>query len=194
MTTLNPSIAPRVLADTIAGTRVRDALLVVGGAILVGLSAQVSVLLPFTPVPFTMQTFAVLLVGAGLGWQRALPSMLLYLAAGSVGVPWFAGGSSGFGGASFGYIVGFILAAAVVGRLAEARADRKPLSTFATMVLGSGIIYAVGVPWLAVYYDVGLGRAISLGLVPFLVSDLLKAAAAGLLLPGTWWLVGRRKA
>jgi biotin transport system substrate-specific component len=194
MTTLNPSIAPRVLADTIAGTRVRDALLVVGGAILVGLSAQVSVLLPFTPVPFTMQTFAVLLVGAGLGWQRALPSMLLYLAAGSVGVPWFAGGSSGFGGASFGYIVGFILAAAVVGRLAEARADRKPLSTFATMVLGSGIIYAVGVPWLAVYYDVGLGRAISLGLVPFLVSDLLKAAAAGLLLPGTWWLVGRRQA
>ena len=194
MTTLNPSIAPRVLADTIAGTRVRDALLVVGGAILVGLSAQVSVLLPFTPVPFTMQTFAVLLVGAGLGWQRALPSMLLYLAAGSVGVPWFAGGSSGFGGASFGYIVGFILAAAVVGRLAEARADRKPLSTFATMVLGSGIIYAVGVPWLAVSYDVGLGRAISLGLVPFLVSDLLKAAAAGLLLPGTWWLVGRRQA
>jgi biotin transport system substrate-specific component len=194
MTTLNPSIAPRVLADTIAGTRVRDALLVVGGAILVGLSAQVSVLLPFTPVPFTMQTFAVLLVGAGLGWQRALPSMLLYLAAGSVGVPWFAGGSSGFGGASFGYIVGFILAAAVVGRLAEARADRKPLSTFATMVLGSGIIYAVGVPWLAVSYEVGLGRAISLGLVPFLVSDLLKAAAAGLLLPGTWWLVGRRQA
>ena len=194
MTTLNPSIAPRVLADTIAGTRVRDALLVVGGAILVGLSAQVSVLLPFTPVPFTMQTFAVLLVGAGLRWQRALPSMLLYLAAGSVGVPWFAGGSSGFGGASFGYIVGFILAAAVVGRLAEARADRKPLSTFATMVLGSGIIYAVGVPWLAVSYEVGLGRAISLGLVPFLVSDLLKAAAAGLLLPGTWWLVGRRQA
>ena len=193
MTTLNPTFAPRVLADTIAGTRVRDALLVVGGAILVGLSAQVSVLLPFTPVPFTMQTFAVLLVGAGLGWQRALPSMLLYLAVGAAGVPWFADGASGVNAPSFGYIVGFILAATVVGRLAEARADRMPVSTFATMLLGSAIIYAIGVPWLAVSLKLGLGEALSLGLVPFLISDVLKAAAAGLLLPGTWWLVGRRK-
>ena len=191
MTTLNPTLTPRVLADTVAGTRVRDAILVVAGASLVGLAAQVAVPLPFTPVPLTMQTFAVLLVGAGLGWQRALPSMLLYLGVGSLGMPWFAEGESGFGGASFGYVIGFVLAVTVVGRLAQARADRRPLTTFATMVLGSALIYTVGVPWLAVSLDVGLGKAISLGLVPFLFGDLIKAVAAGALLPGAWALVNR---
>lgn len=192
MATLDPTVAPRVLADTIAGTGIRDALLVAGGAGLVGLSAQVSVPLPFTPVPLTMQSFAVLLVGASLGWQRALPSMLLYLGIGAAGVPWFAEASSGFGGPSFGYILGFVLAATVVGRLAEARADRNPISTVATMVLGSALIYTVGVPWLAASLDVGIGKALSQGLVPFLVGDLIKAAAAGALLPGAWRLVDHR--
>jgi len=191
MAMLNPTLAPRVLADTVPGRRVRDVALVVGGAGLVGLAAQVAVPLGFTPVPLTLQSLAVLLVGASLGWQRALPSMLLYLAVGLAGVPWFASGTSGYPVATFGYILGFVIAATVVGRLAEARADRKPLTTFATMLLGSAVIYAFGAPWLAVATGTGLGETIVQGVLPFLFTDAIKAAIAGGLLPTVWWLVGR---
>jgi biotin transport system substrate-specific component len=143
-------------------------------------------------VPLTLQTLAVLLVGASLGWQRAVPSMLLYMVAGSVGVPWFADGSSGFVGASFGYIVGFVVAAAVVGRLAQAGADRKPLGSLATMVIGSAVIYAVGAPWLAVATGTGLGETLVDGVLPFVVTDLIKSVVAAGVLPTAWWLVGRR--
>jgi len=183
---------PLVLADLVAGTRVRDLALVAGGAATVGVAAQVAVPLPFTPVPLTLQTFAVLLVGAALGWQRAIPSMLVYLAAGSAGLPWFAEGSSGVAAPSFGYIVGFVLAAGVVGRLAGSGADRTPVRTFALMALGSALIYAVGVPWLAVALGVSLGEAVALGLTPFLVGDALKSLLAAGLLPATWRLTGRR--
>lgn len=192
MTTLNPTLPPRVLADTVAGSRVRDVLLVVAGAGLVGAAAQLSVPLWWTPVPLTLQTLAVLLVGASLGWQRAVPSMLLYMVAGSVGVPWFADGSSGFVGASFGYIVGFVVAAAVVGRLAQAGADRKPLGSLATMVVGSAVIYAIGAPWLAVATGTGLGETLVDGVLPFVVTDLIKSVIAAGVLPTAWWLVGRR--
>jgi len=191
MAMLNPTLAPRVLADTVPGRRVRDVALVVGGAGLVGLAAQVAVPLGFTPVPLTLQSLAVLLVGASLGWQRALPSMLLYLAVGLAGVPWFANGAGGYPVATFGYILGFVIAATVVGRLAEARADRKPLTTFATMLLGSAVIYAFGAPWLAVATGTGLGETIVQGVLPFLFTDAIKAAIAGGLLPTVWWLVGR---
>lgn len=183
---------PLVLADLVAGSRVRDLALVVAGAGFVGVSAQIAIPLPFTPVPLTMQTFAVLLAGAALGWQRAIPSMLLYLVAGAAGVPWFAEGSSGTAAPSFGYIVGFILAAAVVGRLARSGADRTPARTFALMALGSAMIYLVGVPWLAVALDVGIAEAVSLGLTPFLAGDAIKALLAAGLLPGAWRLVGDR--
>lgn len=184
---------PLVLADLVAGSsRVRDAALVLAGAGFVGLSAQVSVPLPFTPVPLTLQTFAVLLAGAALGWQRAIPSMLLYLLAGAAGLPWFAGGASGTAAPSFGYIVGFVLAAAVVGRLAGYGADRTPLRTCALMILGSAVIYLVGVPWLAVALGVDLAEAVALGLTPFLAGDAIKALLAAGLLPGAWRLVGRR--
>jgi biotin transport system substrate-specific component len=108
----------RVLADVVPGGAVRDAALVTAGAGLVGVLAQIAIPLPFTPVPLTMQTFGVLLVCASLGSARGLISMMLYAVMGIAGVPWFAEGGSGFGGASFGYVLGFILAAAVVGRLA----------------------------------------------------------------------------
>jgi biotin transport system substrate-specific component len=159
---------------------------------LVGAAAQLSVPLWWTPVPLTLQTLAVLLVGASLGWQRAVPSMLLYMVAGSVGVPWFADGSSGFVGASFGYIVGFVVAAAVVGRLAQAGADRKPLGSLATMVIGSAVIYAIGAPWLAVATGTGLGETLVDGVLPFVVTDLIKSVIAAGVLPTAWWLVGRR--
>jgi biotin transport system substrate-specific component len=193
MAMLTPSLTqPRVLADSVAGTRVRDAALVVGGAGLVGLAAQVAIPLWFTPVPLTLQTLAVLLVGASLGWQRALPALVLYASAGLVGVPWFSEGGSGYLGASFGYVIGFIVAAAVVGRLAAAGADRKPLSAFATMLVGGAVLYSIAVPWLAVSLDVSLAQALALGFVPFLLTDLIKTAAASALLPAAWKLVGRR--
>ena len=186
---LGPPTRARVLAEAVPGGLIRDAALVLGGAGLVGAAAQVSVPLPFTPVPLTGQTFAVLVVGAALGWRRGLASMLVYLLAGVAGAPWFAGGSSGAGGASFGYVVGFLLAAAAMGRLAALGGDRKPLRMFGLMLVGSALIYAVGVPWLALALHVGVGTAISLGLVPFLIGDMVKALAAALLLPTAWKLV-----
>ena len=185
---------PLVLADLVAaGSRARDVALVVAGAGFVALSALVSVPLPFTAVPLTLQTFAVLLTGAALGWQRAVPSMLLYLLAGAAGLPWFAAGESGTGFPTFGYIVGFVLAAAVVGKLAGSGADRTPLRTFALMALGSALIYLVGVPWLAVALDLSLAEALADGLVPFLGGDAVKALAAAGLMPGAWRLVGDRR-
>lgn len=185
--------APRVLADAIPGSLARDVLLVLGGAGLVGLAAQVSIPLPFTPVPVTGQTFAVLLVGASLGSIRGLLSMLLYLLAGLVGVPWFAGGSSGIAEGvlvpSFGYIVGFVLAGAVVGRLAERGWTRTVWGTAGAMLIGSLIIYGVGVPWLKVSLDATWADAFAWGLTPFLAGDALKVALAAGLFPAAWALL-----
>jgi biotin transport system substrate-specific component len=111
---------PRVLADVVPHTWVRQAILVSGGAALVGLAAQIAFYLPWNPaVPVTLQTFAVLLVGGALGSMRGAAAMTLYAILGGIGLPWFAGQSSGFGGAAFGYIIGFIIAAFIVGKLAE---------------------------------------------------------------------------
>lgn len=182
--------APRVLGDVIPGGLVRDVALVVGGAGLTALAAQVSIPLAFTPVPLTLQTFAVLLVGASLGTARGAASMLLYLVAGVAGAPVFSGGSAGAGGASFGYIVGFVLAAALVGRLAERGATRGALRTAAVMILGNLAIYAVGVPWLMAAVRVDLAKALALGVVPFLIGDLLKVALAAGFFPSAWRLAG----
>ena len=141
---------PRVLADVVAQTWVRNLVLVAGGTAFVGLSAQIAIPLPFTPVPLTLQTFAVLLTGAALGSLRGVLSMTLYAVAGIAGVPWFAEGSSGFSAPSFGYILGFILAAFIVGRIAEHGATRSVARTAGLMVVGNLVIYAVGVTWLKV--------------------------------------------
>ena len=187
------SLVPaRVLGDLLPGGLVRDGALVLGGAGLVGLFAQVSVTLPFTPVPITGQTFAVLLVGATLGTIRGVLSMMVYAMAGMAGVPWFADHSSGVALASFGYIVGFIVAAGVVGHLAERGATRTPLRTAAIMVLGSLVIYAFGVTWLKSSLGVSWSAAIALGLTPFLLGDAVKVALAAGLFPTTWRLVQRR--
>lgn len=181
-----------VLADLIPGERVRDAALVLGGAAFVGLAAQLSFHLPGTPVPVSGQTFAVLLAGAALGPARGLLSMALYLLAGGLGLPWYAGHGSGFGGVSFGYVIGFVLAATVVGGLARRGGDRTPLRMAATMVLGTLLIYAVGVPWLAASLHTSLPHAVRLGVRPFLAGDALKVIAAAGLFPLTWRLVNRR--
>ncbi|MFD5780997.1 biotin transporter BioY [Streptomyces sp. NPDC126933] len=187
--------APRtgaVLADLLPATRTRDIALVVGGAVLTGLAAQLSVPVPGSPVPVTGQTFAALLVGTALGPRRGFLSLAIYTLVGMVGMPWFSAGSSGPGGASFGYVLGMLLAATVVGALARRGGDRSVPRTAGTMVLGSLVIYAVGVPYLAVAAGMSLSAAVTAGLVPFLLGDALKAALAMGALPAAWKLVGRR--
>ncbi|MEU9403003.1 biotin transporter BioY [Streptomyces sp. SID4985] len=181
-----------VLADLIPASRVRDAALVLGGAALTGLAAQIAVPVPGSPVPVTGQTFAALLVGTALGARRGVLSLALYAVAGVVGVPWFAEGGSGSGAVSFGYVLGMILASAAVGALARRGADRSPLRMAGTMLLGEAIIYAVGVPYLALAAHMSLTQAIAAGLTPFLIGDALKAALAMGALPTAWKFAAKR--
>ena len=183
---------PLVLADLVPGSMVRDVALVLGAAALTGLAAQVSIPLPFTPVPLSLQTLTVLLAGAALGPMRGGMAMLLYLVAGIVGVPWFSEQRSGFDFPSFGYIVGFVIAAIVVGAIARRGADRTVAGTVALMVVGNLLIYALGVAWLASSLGVALPRALELGAIPFLIGDGLKIALAAGLLPAAWRLAGNR--
>ena len=182
---------PAVLGDLVPGRLVRDIALVAGSAVFVGLAAQVSVPIPGTPVPVSGQTFAVLLSGAVLGMNRAAAGMALYALAGVLGVPWFAGGASGWHLASFGYVIGFVLAGTVVGALAARGGDRSPVRTVATMTLGTVLIYAAGVPWLMAMTHSGLGSALAMGVRPFLIGDALKVLLAAGLLPGAWRLLRR---
>lgn len=186
--------APRslVLADLVPGGLVRDLALVIAAAALTGVAAQVAIPLPFTPVPISLQTFTVLLSAAALGPMRAAAAMLLYLVAGMAGVPWFSEQASGWGFPSFGYILGFVIAAALVGALARRGSDRSPRGAIGTMIAGNLVIYAVGVPYLAVAIGVGLPEAMGLGIAPFLVGDALKVLLAAGLLPATWRVVGER--
>lgn len=184
---LRPSARPGVLADLVPGSvLLRDAHLVVGGAGLTGLCAQISLHTPLSPVPFTLQTLAVLLVGTALGTVRGAAAMLLYLAAGAAGMPWFANHSHGLGGPSFGYVVGFVLAAALVGELARRGNDRGILGTIGLMTLGNAVIYLVGTVWLAMDLHLGTQQAIASGVTPFLITDALKIAVAAGLLPLAW--------
>lgn len=175
-----------VLVDLLPKSRVKDAALIVAGTALLAVASQILVPLWFTPVPLSLATFAVLLVGASLGPARAALSVGLYMAVGIAGVPVFAGFASGWGGASFGYVFGYLAAAIAVGALARRGADRTVLGTVGAAVIGSALIYAFGVPWLMAATGVGFGQALVLGVVPFLVGDALKAAAAAALLPSTW--------
>lgn len=193
MAAMASDVAARtVLADLVPGERVRDVALVVGSATFVGLASQLSFALPHTPVPVSGQTFAVLLAGAALGPARAVLGMALYLLMGGLGVPWYADQGHGFGGVTFGYVVGFVLAGALVGALARRGGDRTPARMAATMVLGTLAIYAAGVPWLALSLHVPLSQALTLGVRPFLAGDALKVAAAAGIFPLTWRLVNRR--
>ncbi|MFF9566475.1 biotin transporter BioY [Streptomyces sp. NPDC014685] len=184
-----------VLADLLPAARNRyavDTALVLGGAALTGIAAQIAVPIPGSPVPVTGQTFAALLVGTALGARRGFLSLGVYTLVGMAGMPWFAEARSGMGFPSFGYVLGMLLAAVVVGALARRGGDRSMLRTAGTMVLGSAIIYAVGVPYLALSTGMSASAAIAAGLVPFLLGDALKAALAMGALPAAWKLAGRR--
>lgn len=183
----------RVLADLMPGSLARDAVLVVAGAGLTGLAAQVSIHVPsITPVPFTLQTLAVLLSGAALGSVRGVLSMLLYVVAGSAGVPWFANHTHGWAGSpSFGYILGFVLAAGVVGELARRGNDRTVLSAIGLMAVGDAVLLTIGTIWLSADLHVSASKAIDFGVTPFLIGDAIKLGVAALALPAAWKLLRR---
>ncbi|WP_369206285.1 biotin transporter BioY [Streptomyces sp. PU-14G] len=185
-------LADLLPASSAARARVRDAALVVGGAALTGIAAQIALPVPGSPVPVTGQTFAALLVGAGLGAGRGFLALALYAVAGVAGMPWFAEASSGAGLPTLGYVMGMLLASVAVGTLARRGGDRGALRTAGTMAVGMALIYAVGVPYLALSTGMSLGEAVAAGLVPFLIGDALKAALAMGALPTAWKLAGRK--
>jgi biotin transport system substrate-specific component len=175
------------------GTRVRHIALVVAGTLFVVLCARV--VIPTQPVPFTGQTFGVLLVGGALGFRRGLAALLLYLAIGAIGVPVYAEGRAGVAviqGASGGYLIGFVVAAAIIGRLAELGWDRRIGGALAMMAIGTAIIYAIGVPWLKVTLGLSWPDAVAGGMTKFLIWDAAKLAVAAGIFPAAWWLIGRR--
>lgn len=183
----------RLAAMPGAGFLTDVALIGLGAALLAG-SAQISIALPFTPVPITGQTFAVLLVGASLGTIRGASSALLYVLLGVAGAPVYAHGAEGFAvitGASGGYLVSYPLASALTGWLAERRWDRRFSSAIGAMLTGNVVIYLVGLPWLAVVLGTGLEKTFELGLYPFVPGDTFKLYLAAALLPAAWRLVGR---
>jgi biotin transport system substrate-specific component len=194
VSTAAPALAqPLVLGDLLPRTRVRDAALVTGGALLTILGAQISIHVPPSPVPITGQTLAVVIAGAALGARRGALSQLLYLALGLL-LPVYADGAHGLDvvfGATGGYLIGFVLAAYVVGLLAERGADRQPLVAFAAFCLGQLCIFGIGVPWLKVSTGMDWSTAIHDGFTIFIVGGLIKAFAAGALTPCAWWLVRR---
>jgi len=173
--------------------RLRHIALIMLGALFVSICAQIYV--PIEPVPFTGQTFGVLVTGAALGFRRGVLSLGLYVLIGAIGLPVFAQGKAGIdvlAGVSGGYLVGFILAAAVVGRLAELGWDRQIFGSIGAMLIGSALIYGIGLPWLGFVGHFSVADTIAFGLTPFLVWDAAKLAVAAGIFPLAWWLVGRR--
>jgi biotin transport system substrate-specific component len=182
---------PRALANT----RSRDAVLVLGGALFTALAAQIVVHLGFTPVPFTGQTFAVLSVGSALGARRAMASQFVYWLLGAVGLPFYANATGGWEkatGATAGYFVGFVLAAGIVGWFADNRQDRNFITSMSAMALSTVVVYFFGATWLAyslgIPFATGSSNAVSLGVTPFLVGDIIKMLLAGLVGPIGWAL------
>jgi biotin transport system substrate-specific component len=214
--TIGDFLVPIAIGERIS-ERARHLALIAIGAFLIALTANLQVVLsgqtiilpgdlrvtlPVSPVPITAQTFAVLLVGGALGFRRGLMSVGLYLALG-LALPVYAGGASGLHtfvgqqaghwvlGATGGYLLGFLLASALVGRLAELGWDRHVGGAVVAMLLGNVVIYAVGVPWLMAAAGFDLATGLSKGLYIFLAGDLVKLALAGIIFPAAWWLVGR---
>jgi biotin transport system substrate-specific component len=176
--TLQPTLASALWPSSTKTGALRAAVLMVLGTVALWLSAKIQV--PLIPVPITMQTLVVLVIGVAYGWKLGGATMLLYLAEGAVGLPVFAGNWSEGGGVhhlygpTAGYLIGFAAAAAICGSLAER------------------VIYALGLTWLAI--QIGMADALKYGLLPFLVGDALKIVLGACLLPGTWRLIGRNKA
>jgi biotin transport system substrate-specific component len=186
--TLIDRVLPRSIATDIA--------LVFGGAVLTAIAAQIAI--PMWPVPITGQTFAVLLVGAVLGASRGALSMITYFSLGAAGLPVFTGAVAGITfGTTFGYLVGFIAAAALVGWFSQLNWQKKVTGVLASFVIGNAVIYLFGLPWLAfALANLNLASDVSAvvmaGLVPFLIGDAIKMALAALALPLAWKYLGTK--
>jgi biotin transport system substrate-specific component len=189
-----PTLAAALWPATAASKLSRNIILAIGGTVLLWLSAKVQV--PLYPVPITMQTLAVLVIGMAYGSRLGAATIVLYLLEAAVGLPVLAGGWSAGGGFHLlygptgGYLLGFVVAAAVCGRLAERGWDRSLPHAAAAMLIGNLIIYALGLAWLAI--QIGAAGAIQYGLFPFLIGDLLKIALGTCGLPAAWKGVARR--
>ena len=200
--TIGDFLVPVSLGERISA-RARHIALMVAGALFIALTAQL--VIPLSPVPITGQTLGVLLVGGALGSKRGGFSTLLYVVMGFF-LPVYANHEQGIAhfisstdghlvlGALGGYLIGFIFAAAVVGRLAELGWDRNFIGAVAAFVVGNLIVYAIGVPWLMLAAGLNINEAVAGGLTPFLLGDGLKILAAAALFPAAWWIVGRRPA
>ncbi len=194
------AIAPgTTLADHLVPARtsrsanlLKNGLLIIGFSTFLALCSQVSINLPFTPVPITLQTLAVLLAGAALGSKRGALAVLAYLAEGVAGLPVFAGGTAGaihLVGPTAGYLWAMPVAAFVTGYLCERGLDRSYVTSALAMLPGSLIIYAVGVTWLAILLHLAPAQAFVAGMLPFIPGDLLKLIIASALLPAAWRII-----
>jgi biotin transport system substrate-specific component len=201
--TIGDFLVPIQVSERLS-SRARHLVLVIAGALLIYLTAQIAITLPDNPVPITGQTFGVLLVGGALGFRRGLLATLLYVGIGVIGFPAFAEHKAGLGmiasvqeghlvlGARGGYLIGFVVAAALVGRLAELGWDRTVLGGVAAMVAGNAILYVIALPWLAIAVNYTASQTLAKGLEPFLLGDAVKLLLAGAVFPIAWWVVGRR--
>jgi len=184
-------------------SRARHVALILAGALFIALCARLEIRLPGNPVPITAQTFGVLLVGGSLGFRRGLMATILYVLLGFA-LPVYAGGASGVAelvairsgaivlGATGGYLIGFVVAGALVGRLAELGWDRRIGVALAAMLIGNAVIYLFGVPWLMAAAHLDLATGLATGLTPFVATDAAKLVLAGAAFPIAWWVVGRR--
>lgn len=193
MTVRTATIADNIWPSRPQARIFRAAALMLAGLCLLTLSAKIQI--PFWPVPMTMQTLVVLVIGMAYGWRLGAATVLAYLVAGAAGLPVFAGTPArGIGvaymmGPTGGFLLGFLISAAAVGFLGERGWDRSVLRTAVAMVLGQAIITLAGVAWLAVLFN--LPKAIEVGFKPFLAASLLKVALGIVLMPTIWKLLDR---
>ena len=186
--TLRSVVAPRSSALT-------HALFIVGGTAFIAAMAQVSLPVPGSPVPVTGQTLAVLLVGTTYGARLGVATFSTYMLAGIAGAPIFAGGTYGIDrvlGATGGYLFGMLLASAVLGFLAERRADQKFSTSFPALLLGNLIIFLFGLTWLHFSLDLTWAKTFSMGLTPFILGEALKIAIVATSLPLVWRKISER--
>ena len=191
---MNPNAATLRLAVLPRTNVLTNALLLAAGVLLVAAAAQIRIPLADTPVPITGQTFAVVLIGAAYGASLGASTLVAYWLIGLAGAPIYAEGKSGwdtFVGPTGGYIVGFVLAAALTGYLAQQRWDRRFSSSLGAMLLGNVAIYVPGLLWLAHYLNTGVNDTLVAGLYPFVLGDVIKLFLAGALLPSAWLAVRR---
>ena len=186
---MTPSATQPLLPSLIPASTTRDIGLVIGGSVFIALLSQAQI--PLQPVPITGQTLAVFLVALALGWRLGGAAVGLYLLEGAIGLPvfaGFAGGMATFAGPTGGFLIGFLVAALAVGWLAERGWTRNVLLTAAAMLIGTVLIYALGLGWLQQFTG---AKTLELGLYPFIPGDLIKAVLAAVLLPSAWKLTKR---